>query len=331
MKNPSTSVWERETWLGYYKEKSMEPLDAFAPVIDNIVEIKAQHWCMSRILVPARETGNLVYSDSWAVGIDPYTDVAINYGEMVAVRYIGSTVTDFIWGGNTSNPPTTKNYSRDLAEYFEYEEEKDYIPVYVYIDLDSYEEGNKPIEVALLVDEECKGAAVIKSDQVQLNAYILNDSTITLENLEFELYFPTRSTGIIKADYSVYDHYTGKYESRTATTNDFSNYLMVSLAENNDCQIPKVTELCQNYPNPFNPETRINFELEQNAGVKLEIFNLKGQKVITLVNDNLTAGYYSERWYGNDEKGNQVTSGVYLYRLTTTNGDCLSKKMIMLK
>jgi hypothetical protein len=329
--NENTLTLERETWLGYFREFSMNPLDALSPVLDDIVEIKAQHWCLSRILVAQGGRETLTYGENWAGAVDPYTNIAINYGEMVAVRFIGDTAVDFLWGGNNSTPPAAAFYSRELAEYFEYEEQEDYVPVYLYIDLDSYEEGNKPIEVAILVDEECKGAAVIKEKQVQLNAYILNDSTLTLENLEFVLYFPSRSMGAVKADYAVYDPYSGKYESRKATAKDFSNYLMVSLSENEEYQLPKATSLSQNYPNPFNPETRICFELEQNAQVKLEVYNLKGQKIITLVNDNLTAGYHSEIWRGIDDKGSQVSSGVYLYKLTTSAGDNLTKKMILMK
>jgi hypothetical protein len=330
-RNDATLTYERETWLGYFREFSMNPLDALSPVLDDIVEIKAQHWCLSRILVAQGGRETLTYGDNWAGAVDPYNDIAINYGEMVAVRFIGDTAVDFLWGGNNSTPPAASFYSRELAEYFEYEEQEDYVPVYLYIDLDSYEEGNKPIEVAILVDEECKGAAVIKEKQVQLNAYILNDSTLTLENLEFVLYFPSRSVGAVKADYAVYDPYSEKYESRKATAKDFRNYLMVSLSENEEYQLPKATSLSQNYPNPFNPETRICFELEQNAQVKLEVYNLKGQKIITLVNDNLTAGYHSEIWRGIDDKGSQVSSGVYLYKLTTSAGDNLTKKMILMK
>jgi FlgD Ig-like domain len=330
--NDATLTYERETWMGYFKEYSMNPLDALLPIIDDIVEIKAQHWCLSRILIAPGGRETLTYGDNWAGAIDPEgVQIAINYGEMVAVRFIGDTAIDFRWGGDTNNPPITPFYSRDLAECFDYEEQEDYVPVYINIDLDCYEEGNKPIEVAILVDEECKGAAVIKEKQVQLNAYILNDSTLTLENLEFVLYFPSRSVGAVKADYSVYDPYSGRYESRKATAQDCSNYLMVSLTENEEYQLPAVTQLCQNYPNPFNPETRINFELEQNAKVTLEIYNLKGQKISTLVNDKLTAGYYTEIWHGKNDKGNRVASGIYFYKLITSNGDCLTRKMILMK
>lgn len=89
-------------------------------------------------------------------------------------------------------------------------------------------------------------------------------------------------------------------------------------------------ELYENYPNPFNPTTTISFSLPKNAPVKLEIFNLKGQKVSTLINDKLPAGKHNIVWNGLDNKGKLVASGVYLYRLS--NGEqILSGKMMLMK
>lgn len=81
---------------------------------------------------------------------------------------------------------------------------------------------------------------------------------------------------------------------------------------------PEQFSLAQNFPNPFNPSTVINYTIPQSLNslqVKLEIFNLLGQKVITLVDAKQVAGEHSIQWAGKNEAGNLVTSGVYLYRL----------------
>jgi len=93
------------------------------------------------------------------------------------------------------------------------------------------------------------------------------------------------------------------------------------------------TELLQNYPNPFNPSTTISFSVTQTSSfVTLDIFNLKGQKVKTLVNEKLDSGFHSYTWYGNDNSGKKVSSGIYFYRLKTGNGKFSStKKMILMK
>ena len=72
-----------------------------------------------------------------------------------------------------------------------------------------------------------------------------------------------------------------------------------------------------NYPNPFNPETVIRYELSSSADVTLEIYNLVGQRVTTLVSQKMSSGAHSIAWRGRDALGRPVTSGVYIYRLRT--------------
>ena len=88
--------------------------------------------------------------------------------------------------------------------------------------------------------------------------------------------------------------------------------------------------LAQNYPNPFNPETTIAFTLATVGKVKINIYNVLGQKVRTLLDENRAAGVHRIQWDGTGENGVKVASGVYLYRITA--GDFVSqRKMILLK
>jgi hypothetical protein len=85
-----------------------------------------------------------------------------------------------------------------------------------------------------------------------------------------------------------------------------------------------------NYPNPFNPSTTIQFEIAEAREVALEIYNIKGQKVKTLVNENLQAGKHEIVWNGKDEKNQSVASGIYHYKLRT--GKYIAhRKMILMK
>jgi len=88
--------------------------------------------------------------------------------------------------------------------------------------------------------------------------------------------------------------------------------------------------LHQNIPNPFNPETSIKFNLVESGHASLEIYNIKGQRVKTLVNNHLSSGEYNFVWNGKDENGNQVASGLYLYTLKTQDIS-IQKKAILLK
>jgi hypothetical protein len=89
-------------------------------------------------------------------------------------------------------------------------------------------------------------------------------------------------------------------------------------------------QLMQNYPNPFNPVTHISFSLAQNVKVKLEIFNVLGQKIRTVINKKLLAGQHTVIWDGKNELGNQMASGIYFYRLQA--GDFVkTRKLILMK
>ncbi len=94
--------------------------------------------------------------------------------------------------------------------------------------------------------------------------------------------------------------------------------------------LPGSIALEQNYPNPFNPSTTIDFELSYSSDVKLEIFNVIGELTGSLINGPLSAGSYSVEWNGTNNKGDNVASGIYFYRLTS-DGESKSMKMLLLK
>ncbi len=100
---------------------------------------------------------------------------------------------------------------------------------------------------------------------------------------------------------------------------------------NEQNQIPNVNPLeVSNYPNPFNPQTTIKYNLPENGNVTLEVFNLKGQKVKTLVNQTQKSGEHSIIWDGKDDNARNLTSGIYFYKIK--QGKFTStKKMILMK
>lgn len=93
---------------------------------------------------------------------------------------------------------------------------------------------------------------------------------------------------------------------------------------------PETFDLFQNYPNPFNPETTIRYQLGRASEVSLKIFNILGQEIKTLINEERLAGSYAITWDGKDNLGRQAASGIYIFRLTA--GDVkMSKRMLLLK
>lgn len=93
---------------------------------------------------------------------------------------------------------------------------------------------------------------------------------------------------------------------------------------------PDKISLSQNYPNPFNPATQINFTVPQFSTVKVEVFNVLGQKIKTLISGEYQADEYRVIWDGTNQEGQKVSSGIYLYRLQI-GSQTESRKMILAK
>jgi len=95
--------------------------------------------------------------------------------------------------------------------------------------------------------------------------------------------------------------------------------------------VPNKIELYQNFPNPFNPATTIRYGLPNNRKVTLKIFNLLGEEVITLINDEEKfAGYHAAVWDGRNTEGLAAASGIYIYHIRA-GGFSTSWKMLLLK
>jgi hypothetical protein len=90
------------------------------------------------------------------------------------------------------------------------------------------------------------------------------------------------------------------------------------------------SSLSANYPNPFNPTTTIAFDLAVSGHVSIEVFNIRGQKITTLVNDEFNAGPHTVNWNGIDSQGRSVSSGIYFYRMTIDDFSA-TRKMILMK
>ena len=94
--------------------------------------------------------------------------------------------------------------------------------------------------------------------------------------------------------------------------------------------LPSAVSLDGNFPNPFNPATMIRFALPATQPVELAIYDVRGQKVRTLVHGVMEAGHHEVTWLGRDDQGRGVASGMYFYRLST-DGDQYVRKMLLVK
>lgn len=126
-------------------------------------------------------------------------------------------------------------------------------------------------------------------------------------------------------------HVTATCTDAEGNTSQFCPpFNVTSVAEGPESQIPHEFSLSQNYPNPFNPETVIRYSLPREAFVEIQIVNLAGEIVATLVDKSQEPGVHSVNWHGTDSHGNLVASGVYLYRFKTDRFVDV-KKMLFIK
>jgi hypothetical protein len=93
-----------------------------------------------------------------------------------------------------------------------------------------------------------------------------------------------------------------------------------SVIEYKETELNQTFQLYQNYPNPFNSNTTITFDLMQPENLRLDIYDITGRLVKTLIDDETwEAGHYNVQWNGKDEKGKEVSSGVYFYKMEAGN------------
>lgn len=146
-----------------------------------------------------------------------------------------------------------------------------------------------------------------------------------LENESDTIEFSVNTSGL-----SIGDYESDIVISYEGTEHIIPIFLSVYTVDSNENTIAFVNELSGNFPNPFNPTTTISYSLATGNNVTLEIFNSKGQRVKTLVNEHQAAGRFLVIWNGTDEDNKTASSGLYFYKLSA--GSLIqTKKMILLK
>ncbi len=103
-----------------------------------------------------------------------------------------------------------------------------------------------------------------------------------------------------------------------------------AISDKNKNVIPEQVLLYQNYPNPFNPATTIAYKLNNSSFVKLEVFNILGEKVKTLINKNQSPGFYKVKWNADNQNGTAIPSAVYMVKLTNSI-ESKTRRMVLIR
>ncbi|UCH62148.1 MAG: carboxypeptidase regulatory-like domain-containing protein [Fidelibacterota bacterium] len=127
-------------------------------------------------------------------------------------------------------------------------------------------------------------------------------------------------------------HYAVKAVDANGNESDLSAEVSISTIAVADGQsIPDAYALGANYPNPFNPSTTITYQLPEAGHVNLQVYDLTGKVVNTLVGEYQPAGYHQVLWNGKDHKGAPMATGVYFYRIVAGKGYAETRKMVLMK
>jgi hypothetical protein len=110
----------------------------------------------------------------------------------------------------------------------------------------------------------------------------------------------------------------------------YADYIQVGVeALQIEGALPKTFRLMQNFPNPFNPATEIRYDIPVPVFVRLALYNLFGQEIAILVNEQKTPGSYTARWNGRNKQDQQVAAGIYLYRIEAGNFTGIGKLLLL--
>jgi hypothetical protein len=145
--------------------------------------------------------------------------------------------------------------------------------------------------------------------------------TATQGDLGVSLVFRTKA----EIENSWIDISEGQLQDGSYGLNEFASFEPVQVQTR-----PEIYNLADNYPNPFNPETTLKYQLPEAADVKLEVYNVVGQVVRTLVADHQNAGRYVVQWDASNDNGQPLSSGIYFYHIQAGEFQ-KTKKMLLLK
>ena len=209
-----------------------------------------------------------------------------------------------------------------------------------FVYLADYDGGLKVIDISDPYDPVLVNTIILNYNSQLTNRPIVRDNKLMIidnrwnEIFVFDLNNPSQPQYVSSFrwfNYSnvieMFDNYLYSSQDSNISILDFTEYL----SDSNEFEITVPPFNLINYPNPFNPTTTIDFSIQNDSNVELTIYNIKGQKIKTLANNNFTQGSHSITWNGDDELGEPVSSGVYLYKLNVNGKTEAVKKCLLLK
>ncbi|MEA1972825.1 MAG: T9SS type A sorting domain-containing protein, partial [Candidatus Cloacimonadota bacterium] len=259
-----------------------------------------------------------------------FADGDLEFGDEFSFSYEGNTELDIeIDSGIVTLTPTENWFGSETITFTATDLTGDFASDEVII---TVENVNDSSEIISFLPEE---------QEIEVVEESLIDFSVTAEDIDSEIAYSWYINDELQeeVDECNFSHdftENGEYEVKSIVSDEefeletIWNITVQINSNEEEGVIPLKTELVGNYPNPFNPTTSIKFGIHQDTKVKIDIYNLLGQKIITLVNSEMTAGYHSIEWNGKGRTGQRTASGIYYYKMSTKDS-ILIDKMILLK
>jgi len=302
----------QSTWITYNLANSQSLEDALGDNFSFVLRVEGEGW---------------VY--------DPINPVnrfrPMEFGKMYIIL-TNRDITGFEWkdsrklrGGEIfRNEPAIGKLNRK-TEYFTFKSRDSY----EVIDIINLSESEiNCVEIGVFAGEICVGASKIDEFPVQVLAYT---KEFEGSQLVFRALYQNGRVTQFSPIVSSYNRELDNYEDGILVAGDI-DYAIVKLNNGIDSSNEKIPSIIVNhgvYPNPFNPSTTITFSISKVSTVSVEIFNIKGQRVKSLIKDSLPVGKHFVQWNGTDENNRTISSGIYFYRVSTDNHQITGKMMLM--
>lgn len=308
--NPLTAIEvddeDDETWVDYFLPDTQLAYDAFdSTTLSKLEKVVTKNWTAVKS------------HDVWGWP----GQATLTYGDLV-ILVPEEEEDDFSFYWQSSTRDDIEPYVRPVPTQFRYSEELEYYPIFM-------EFGeNTPLEVGVYIDNVCKGAEVVDTDSLfHLRAYIMDEEPG--QELEFVFYNGRSENQVM--DYTIRDQFSS-YNNNRLITGQLGEYACIEFTEPMGDHVPELEIDLKTFPNPFNPTITISFQAADYGNIDLEIYNVKGQKVKTLLNDHYCelGDRVSQIWKGNNDLGLSVSDGVYFVKMKSKAG-IQTRKILLLK
>ncbi|MCL2064599.1 MAG: T9SS type A sorting domain-containing protein [Candidatus Cloacimonetes bacterium] len=294
----------------------------------------SQEQCVRAALGPYLPHIRSVRSDDWSVdfyrasslpGIDPLISRPMIFGKTYKITLTENAdpIANFQW---TDSRTRAKSGIVMPGEFFTFEYQREFEIIDI-LDIGIVSSGIT--ELGVFAGDTCVGSVLFDGFPLQIFAY-----TQGYENEELNIRVARDRGRIIQLDpeVEVYDDVSeGFIEEILVAGNVGHAITIMSYGRGGRNDNDANDDLLDHgvYPNPFNPETTINFNLSETTTVAVDIYNIRGQKINTLFNGILPQGSHTLRWDGTNEKSNNVSSGIYFYRISTDNSQVVGRMILM--